>query len=51
MHVCRSLQKFRRQARPIILPTTFNVDNNVVLLFNVVGPDTFNDDLNVTLLW
>ena len=34
---------------PIILPITFNDDNNVVALFNVVVPDTFNDDNNVVL--
>ncbi len=31
----------------IILPATFNDDNNVAALFNVVAPDTFNDDNNV----
>ncbi len=36
---------------PIIFPTTFNDDNNVVALFNVVLPDTFNDDINVVLLF
>ena len=35
----------------VILPTTFNDDNNVVALFNVVVPDTFNDDINVVLLF
>ena len=35
---------------PIILPTTFNDDDNVVALFNIVVPETNNDDLNVTLL-
>ena len=34
---------------PIILPTTFNDDNNVAALFNVVAPDIFNDDNNVEL--
>ena len=31
----------------IIFPTTFNDDNNVAALFNVVAPDIFNDDNNV----
>ena len=31
----------------MILPTTFNDDNNVAALFNVVAPDIFNDDNNV----
>jgi hypothetical protein len=35
----------------VILPTTFNDDNNVVALFNVVVPDTFNDDINVVVLF
>ncbi len=33
----------------IILFTTFNDDNNVIALFNVVVPDTFNDDINVVI--
>ena len=32
-------------------PDTFNDDNNVALLFNVVKPETFNDDNNVALLF
>jgi hypothetical protein len=32
------------------LPETFNEDNNIVLLDNVVNPDTFNDGTNVELL-
>ena len=32
---------------PIILPTTFNDDDNVAALFNIVVPDTFNVDINV----
>ncbi len=32
---------------PIILPATFNDDNNVAALFNVVASDTFNDDNDV----
>ncbi len=35
---------------PIILPTTFNDDENVVALFNIVVPETNKDDYNVTLL-
>ena len=31
----------------VIFPTTFNVEPNVVALFNLVVPDTFNDDKNV----
>ncbi len=31
----------------VVNTLTFNNDNNVVLLFNVVKPDTFNDDNNV----
>ena len=40
---------------PYILPVTpksfntFNDDNTVVLLDNVVSPDSFNDDANVVL--
>ena len=30
----------------MMLPTTFNDDNNVAALFNVVAPDIFNDDKN-----
>ncbi len=29
-------------------PETFNVDNNVAFLFNVVRPETFVDDTNET---
>ncbi len=32
---------------PIILPTTFNYDKNVVAWFKVVVPDTFKVDTNV----
>ncbi len=28
---------------------TFNDDNNVVVLFNIVIPETFNDDNNVVV--
>ncbi len=35
---------------PIILPTTFNDDDNVVALFKIDVPETNNDDFNVTLL-
>jgi hypothetical protein len=35
---------------PIILPTIFNDDDNVVALFNIVVPETNNVDFNVTLL-
>ncbi len=35
---------------PIILPTTFNDDDNVVALFNIVVPETNNDEFNATLL-
>jgi len=31
----------------IVVPDTFNDDNNVTLFDNVVVPDTFNDDNNV----
>ncbi len=30
---------------PIILPTSFNDDDTVVALFNIVVPETNNDDL------
>ncbi len=36
---------------PKILPTTFNNDNNVAALFNVVNPDTFKVDLHVVILF
>jgi hypothetical protein len=32
---------------PMILPTTFNDDNNVAALFNVVARDISNGDNNV----
>jgi hypothetical protein len=34
----------------MVLPDTFNDDNNVVLLFNVVKPDMLIDDNDVVLL-
>ena len=35
----------------MVLPDTFNDDNKVVLLDNVLKPETFNDDINVELLF
>ncbi len=32
---------------PVILPTTFNEDNNSVALFNVVYPETLKVDMKV----
>jgi hypothetical protein len=31
----------------VVIPDTFNDDNNVAALFNVVLPDIFNVDINV----
>ena len=33
------------------LPDTFNDDNNVVALFNIVIPDTFRDEIKVVILF